>query len=85
MRTHSRDLLWGGLMIFLVAGTRAADPVVFRGVSGQAVMLTGCLQLLDLDLGPRPSLLFLPDRASWMVAVPQPWKWNSPPGRPPMP
>jgi hypothetical protein len=30
----SRDLLWGGLVIFLVAGTGAAGPVAFRGVSG---------------------------------------------------
>jgi MFS family permease len=42
----SRDLLWGGLVIFLVAGTGAAGPVVFRGVSGPAAMLAGCLALL---------------------------------------
>jgi len=42
----SRDLLWGGLVIFLVAGTGAAGPVVFRGVSGPAAMLAGCLLLL---------------------------------------
>jgi MFS family permease len=42
----SRDLLWGGLVIFLVAGTGAAGPVAFRGVSGPAAMLAGCLALL---------------------------------------
>ena len=30
----SPDLLWGGLVIFLVAGTGAAATVAFRGVSG---------------------------------------------------
>ena len=33
-------------MIFLVAGTVAAGPVVFRGVSGPAAKLAGCLLLL---------------------------------------
>jgi hypothetical protein len=33
-------------VIFLVAGTGAAGPVVFRGVSGPAAMLAGCLLLL---------------------------------------
>jgi hypothetical protein len=42
----SPDLLWGGLVIFLLAGTGAAGPVVFRGVSGPAAMLAGCLALL---------------------------------------
>jgi hypothetical protein len=42
----SRELLWGGLVIFLVAGTGAAGPVVFRGVSGPEAMLAGCLALL---------------------------------------
>jgi hypothetical protein len=43
---RSPDLLWGGLVIFLVAGTGAAGPVVFRGVSGPSAMLAGCLALL---------------------------------------
>ena len=43
---RSPDLLWGGLVIFLVAGTGAAASVVFRGVSGPAAMLAGCLALL---------------------------------------
>ena len=42
----SPDLLWGGLLIFLVTGTGAAATVAFRGVSGPAAMLAGCLALL---------------------------------------
>jgi hypothetical protein len=43
---RSPDLLWGGLVIFLLAGIGAAAPIVFRGVSGAAAMLAGCLVLL---------------------------------------
>jgi MFS family permease len=43
---RSPDLLWGGLVIFLLAGTGAAASVVFRDVSGPAAMLAGCLALL---------------------------------------
>jgi hypothetical protein len=43
---RSPDLLWGGLVIFLLAGIGAAGPVVFRGASGPAAMLAGCLVLL---------------------------------------
>jgi MFS family permease len=43
---RSPDLLWGGLVIFLVTGIGAAGPVVFRGVSGPTAMLAGCLGLL---------------------------------------
>ena len=43
---RSPDLLWGGLVIFLVAGTGAAASVVLRAVSGPAAMLAGCLALL---------------------------------------
>jgi hypothetical protein len=43
---RSPDLLWGGLVIFLLAGTGAAAPVVFRRVSGPAAMLAGCVVLL---------------------------------------
>jgi hypothetical protein len=43
---RSPDLLWGGLVIFLLAGIGAAAPVVFRGVSGPAAMLAGCLTLV---------------------------------------
>src|SRR5580692_9227036 len=40
----SPDLVWGGLVIFLVTGTGAAATVAFRrGLSGPAAMLAGCL------------------------------------------
>ena len=42
----SSDLLWGGLVIFLVDATGAAATVVSRRVSGPAAMLAGCLSLL---------------------------------------
>jgi MFS family permease len=43
---RSPDFLWGGLVIFLVAGTGAAATVAFRAVSSPAAMLAGCLALL---------------------------------------
>jgi hypothetical protein len=43
---RSPDLVWGGLVIFLVTGTGAAATVAFRGLSGPAAMLAGCLFLL---------------------------------------
>src|SRR6202042_1205456 len=43
---RSPDLVWGGLVIFLVTGTGAAATVAFRGVSGPTAMLAGCLALL---------------------------------------
>jgi MFS family permease len=43
---RSPDLVWGGLVIFLLAGTGAAASVVFGRVSGPAAMLAGCLVLL---------------------------------------
>ncbi len=43
----SPDLLWGGLVIFLVTGTGAAATVAFRrGLSGPAAMLAGCLTMV---------------------------------------
>jgi MFS family permease len=42
----SRDLLWGGLVIFLVTGIAAVATVVLRGISGATAMLAGCLVLL---------------------------------------
>jgi hypothetical protein len=42
----SRDVLWGGLVVFLVTGTGAAATVALRGVSGPAAMLAGCLALV---------------------------------------
>ena len=43
---RSPDLLWGGLVILLVAGSGAAASVALRGVGGAAAMLAGCLVLL---------------------------------------
>jgi MFS family permease len=43
---RSPDLLWGGLVIFLLAGTGTAATVVFRDASGPGAMLVGCLTLL---------------------------------------
>jgi hypothetical protein len=43
---RSPDLLWGGLVIFLLAGIGAAASVAFRTLSGRAAMLAGCLALL---------------------------------------
>jgi Major Facilitator Superfamily len=40
---RSPDLLWGGLVIFLLTGTGAAASVVLRGLSGRTAMLGGCL------------------------------------------
>jgi MFS family permease len=43
---RSPDLLWGGLVIFLLAGTGTAATIAARGASGPAAMLAGCLALL---------------------------------------
>jgi MFS family permease len=43
---RSPDLLWGGLVIFLVAGTGAAASIAFSTVDGPVAMLVGCLALL---------------------------------------
>ena len=43
---RSPNLLWGGLVIFLLAGTGTAASVAFRALSGPAAMLAGCLALL---------------------------------------
>ena len=43
---RSPDLLWGGLVIFLVAGTGAAASIAFSAVDGPVAMLAGCLALL---------------------------------------
>jgi Major Facilitator Superfamily len=42
----SPNLLWGGLVIFLVTGAGAAASVAFRAFSPPAAMLAGCLALL---------------------------------------
>jgi MFS family permease len=44
--TGSRDLVWGGLLVFLLIGVAAAATVAFRGVTPRTAMLAGCLVLL---------------------------------------
>ena len=44
--TGSRNLLWGGLVIFLICGTGAAAAAILRGVSSRAMMLASCVCLL---------------------------------------
>ena len=44
--TGSRDLLWGGLLVFLLTGVAAAATVEFRGLTPRSAMLAGCLVLL---------------------------------------
>jgi hypothetical protein len=44
--TGSRNLVWGGLVIFLLCGTGVATALVFRGVRPPTAMLAGCVLLL---------------------------------------
>ena len=44
--TGSPNLLWGGLVIFLICGIGATAAFVLRGISSRAAMLAGCLFLL---------------------------------------
>jgi MFS family permease len=44
--TGSRDLLWGGLAVFLLTGVAAGATVAFRGLAPRTAMLAGCLVLL---------------------------------------
>lgn len=44
--TGSANLLWGGLVIFLLCGVGAAAALVLRNISPRTTMLTGCLFLL---------------------------------------
>jgi predicted MFS family arabinose efflux permease len=44
--TGSPNLLWGGLVIFLLCGTGAAAAFALRAISSRAMMLAGCLSLL---------------------------------------
>jgi MFS family permease len=44
--TGSPNLLWGGLVIFLVCGTGATAAFTLRGIGSRAAMLAGCLLLL---------------------------------------
>jgi MFS family permease len=44
--TGSPNLLWGGLVIFLLCGTGAVAAFALRTISARAMMLAGCLCLL---------------------------------------
>ena len=44
--TGSPNLVWGGLVIFLLCGTGVAAALVLRGVIPRTAMLAGCLLLL---------------------------------------
>ena len=44
--TGSPNLVWGGLVIFLVCGTGAAAAFALRGLDPHVTMLAGCLGLL---------------------------------------
>ena len=44
--TGSPNLLWGGLVIFLLCGTGSAAAFALRSLSPRAAMLAGCLCLL---------------------------------------
>jgi MFS family permease len=44
--TGSRDLVWGGLLIFLLTGVAAGATAAFRGVTPRTAMLADCLVLL---------------------------------------
>jgi hypothetical protein len=44
--TGSRNLVWGGLVIFLLCGTGVAMALIFRGIDPRTALLAGCLLLL---------------------------------------
>ncbi len=44
--TGSRDLLWGGLLNFLLTGVAATATAEFRGLTPRTALLAGCLVLL---------------------------------------
>jgi MFS family permease len=44
--TGSRNLVWGGLVIFLLCGTGVATALIFRGIEPPTAMLAGCVLLL---------------------------------------
>jgi MFS family permease len=44
--TDSRNLVWGGLVIFLLCGTGAATALIFRAIGPPTAMLAGCVLLL---------------------------------------
>jgi predicted MFS family arabinose efflux permease len=43
---HSQNLLWGGVLIFLLTGLGAASSATFRKADPPTVMLGGCLALV---------------------------------------
>jgi hypothetical protein len=43
---HSPNLVWGGLLIFVLASIEAAATVAFQAVSPPVTMLVGCLTLV---------------------------------------
>ncbi|MBV9793706.1 MAG: MFS transporter [Actinobacteria bacterium] len=44
--TGSANLVWGGLVIFLLCGVGAAAALLLRDINPRTIMLTGCLFLL---------------------------------------
>jgi Major Facilitator Superfamily len=44
--TGSSDVVWGGLVIFLLSGTGASAVLLLRNISARTAMLAGCLFLL---------------------------------------
>jgi MFS family permease len=44
--TGSKNLVWGGLVIFLLCGTGVATALIFRGIRPPTAMLAGCVLLL---------------------------------------
>ncbi len=44
--TGSRDLVWGGLPVFLLTGVAAGATLAFRALTPRTAMLAGCLVLL---------------------------------------
>lgn len=43
---HSRNLLWGGSVIFVLTAAGGIASIVFRSVAAGATMMTGCFALL---------------------------------------
>jgi MFS family permease len=44
--TGSRNLVWGGLVIFLLCGAGVVMALIFRGIEPPTAMLAGCVLLL---------------------------------------
>jgi MFS family permease len=58
----SSNLLWGGVVIFLLPGVAAIATVLLRNVLAHTLMLAGCLALLT---GGALTLAAIATRASW--------------------